>query len=64
MKDEKAFTYFKQAAEQEFYNEGIGICYEMGIGVEENETEAFQVLHPCRKQWQYNEYVPHRSLPL
>ncbi len=39
---EKAFTYFKQAAEQEFYNEGIGICYEMGIGVEENETEAFK----------------------
>lgn len=24
------------------YNEGIGICYEMGIGVEENETEAFK----------------------
>ena len=39
---EKAFTYFKQAAEQEFYNEGMGICYEMGIGVEENETEAFK----------------------
>lgn len=39
---EKAFNYYKQAAEQEFYNEGIGICYEMGIGVEENETEAFK----------------------
>ena len=39
---EKAFVYFRQAAEQEFYSEGIGICYEMGIGVEENETEAFK----------------------
>ena len=26
---EKAFVYFRQAAEQEFYSEGI--CYEMGI---------------------------------
>lgn len=39
---EKAFNYYKQAAEREFYNEGMGICYEMGIGVEENETEAFK----------------------
>lgn len=39
---EKAFTYFKKAAEYEWYNEGLGICYEMGIGVEDNETEAFK----------------------
>ena len=39
---EKAFSYFKKAAEAECYNEGLGICYEMGIGVEDNETEAFK----------------------
>ena len=39
---EKAFAYFKKAAEYEWYNEGLGICYEMGIGVEDNETEAFK----------------------
>ena len=39
---EKAFAYFKKAAEYEWYSEGLGICYEMGIGVEENETEAFK----------------------
>lgn len=39
---EKAFGYYRQAAEQEWYNEGMGICYEMGIGVEDNETEAFK----------------------
>lgn len=39
---EKAFAYFKKAAEQEWYSEGLGICYELGIGVEENETEAFK----------------------
>lgn len=39
---EKAFAYFKKAAEYNWYNEGLGICYEMGIGVEENETEAFK----------------------
>ena len=39
---EKAFTYFKKATEHEWYSEGLGICYEMGIGVEENETEAFK----------------------
>ena len=39
---EKAFNYFKKAAESECYNEGLGICYEMGIGVEDNETEAFK----------------------
>ena len=39
---EKAFGYFKKAAEYKWYSEGIGICYEMGIGVEDNETEAFK----------------------
>lgn len=39
---EKAFGYFKKAAEYEWYSEGIGICYEMGIGVEDNEAEAFK----------------------
>lgn len=39
---EKAFGYFKKAADYEWYSEGLGICYEMGIGVEDNETEAFK----------------------
>lgn len=39
---EKAFDYFKKAAEYEWYSEGLGICYEMGIGVEDSETEAFK----------------------
>ena len=39
---EKAIDYYQKAAKQEYYNEGIGTCYEMGIGVEENETEAFR----------------------
>lgn len=39
---EKAFGYLKKAAEYEWYSEGLGICYEMGIGVEENEAEAFK----------------------
>lgn len=42
MSRRKAFSYFKKAAEAECYNEGLGICYEMGIGVEDNETEAFK----------------------
>lgn len=39
---EKAFAFYKKAAEFEWYSEGLGICYEMGIGVEDNETEAFK----------------------
>lgn len=39
---EKAFEYFKFAEEQNAISEGIGVCYEYGLGVEENETEAFK----------------------
>lgn len=39
---EKAFGYFKNAADLGWYSEGMGICYEMGIGVEKNETEALK----------------------
>lgn len=38
----KAFDYYRQAAEQECVNEGIGLCYEYGFGVEINEGEAFK----------------------
>lgn len=39
---DKAFAYFKFAEEQNVISEGIGVCYEYGLGVEENETEAFK----------------------
>lgn len=39
---EKVFSYFKKVVEVECYNEGLGICYEMGIGVEDNEIEVFK----------------------
>ncbi len=39
---DKAFGYFKFAEEQNVISEGLGICYEYGLGVEENETEAFK----------------------
>lgn len=39
---EKAFEYFKFAEEQNVISEGLGVCYEYGLGVEENETEAFK----------------------
>ncbi len=39
---EKAFAYYKRAADSEWYNEGLGLCYELGIGVEDNVTEAFK----------------------
>lgn len=39
---DKAFAYFKFAEEQNVISEGLGVCYEYGLGVEENETEAFK----------------------
>lgn len=39
---DKAFNYYKYAEEQGVVSEGIGICYEYGLGAEENETEAFK----------------------
>lgn len=38
----KAFEYYQYAAERNIVSEGIGVCYEYGFGVEENETEAFK----------------------
>lgn len=39
---DKAFPYYQQALEQEVVHEGLGLCYEYGIGVEANNTEAFK----------------------
>jgi TPR repeat protein len=39
---DKAFNYYKFAEEQGVVSEGLGICYEYGLGVEENATEAFK----------------------
>lgn len=39
---EKAFEYYQSAEKQNVISEGIGLCYEYGLGVEENETEAFK----------------------
>jgi TPR repeat protein len=39
---ESAFDYYKQAEEQDFISEGIGLCYFFGLGVEKNEAEAFR----------------------
>lgn len=38
----KAFDYYKQAADYNVWSEGLGICYEYGFGVETNETEAYK----------------------
>ena len=40
--EEKAFEYYQRAAQQDFVNEGLGLCYDYGYGVEENEAEAFK----------------------
>lgn len=39
---QKAYEYYVKAAAQDCVNEGIGTCLEYGIGVEENEGEAFK----------------------
>ncbi len=38
----KAFDYYKYAESQDCISEGLGICYEYGLGVDENNTEAFK----------------------
>lgn len=40
---DKAFEYYTFAKKHDFISEGIGICYELGFGTEENETEAFKL---------------------
>jgi len=40
--EENAFEYYIKAAEQEHYNEGLGICYKYGIGVNSDDTKAFE----------------------
>jgi|GEM_PF-219221 len=39
---EKAIEYYRYAESQGVVTEGLGVCYDYGIGVEENETEAFK----------------------
>lgn len=38
----KAYEYYKFAADRGVISEGLGVCYEYGLGVEESETEAFK----------------------
>jgi TPR repeat protein len=38
----EAFKYYKHAAEKDYISEGIGLCYQYGIGVERSESEAFK----------------------
>ncbi|MDR2286060.1 MAG: hypothetical protein LBE04_01080 [Prevotellaceae bacterium] len=37
-----AFQYYKFAADKDYVTEGIGLCYQFGIGVEISESEAFK----------------------
>ncbi|NQX42438.1 TPR repeat [Pedobacter steynii] len=39
---DKAFGYYQKALEGEIVHEGLGLCYEYGIGVEANNSEAFK----------------------
>lgn len=40
--DDKAFEYYKNAEEKGLVSEGLGVCYEYGVGTEENLKEAFK----------------------
>jgi TPR repeat protein len=37
-----AFQYYKYAADRDYITEGIGLCYQYGIGVESSASEAFK----------------------
>lgn len=37
-----AITYYQVAEKQDYVSEGIGLCYQYGIGVEQNFSEAFK----------------------
>ncbi len=39
---DKSFEYYKMAEEKGVVSEGLGVCYEYGIGTEENTFEAFK----------------------
>lgn len=39
---DKAFAYFQKALEQDIIAEGLGVCYEYGIGVDYNIGDAFK----------------------
>ncbi|RQO64514.1 hypothetical protein DBR43_32530 [Pedobacter sp. KBW06] len=39
---DKAFGYYQKALEGETVHEGLGLCYEYGIGIEVNNSEAFK----------------------
>ena len=47
---EKAFDYYKFAESKNCISEGLGVCYEYGLGVEENETEAFKYYNLSAEQ--------------
>jgi TPR repeat protein len=37
-----AFQYYQYAAERDYITEGVGLCYQFGIGVESSDSEAFK----------------------
>lgn len=37
----KAFAYYREAASKGICNEGLGLCYELGIGTPQDAVEAF-----------------------
>lgn len=38
---DSAYEYYKLAEERDYISEGIGICYQFGIGVDKDENKAF-----------------------